>query len=287
MKISIKKLKKIIHNTIQRTINESNIGANENILSYWDLTKLTQKQLMFLGMDLRLFLEFQNYDNKIIYNNGHINIDENVERKTKDVEYVKNYLFKNLGLKEWQFNERQGANNVQLIMLVGDVEMNIDIITKTMETMGWFQSYITKPQNINGISIRCIAFDPIFQDKIKDEVRDKWNYLYHLTPSENIESILLNGIIPSSKNKLFHYPNRVYLLKPTVTHNEVVSLTKRLASQCTNQNGRYALFQIDLNKTPKNVEFSYDPRYQNGVYTYQKIPKNAIIDYITIDLNSN
>lgn len=91
MKISIKKLKEIIRNTIQCTINESNIAANENILSYWDLAKLTQKQLMFLGMDLRLFLEFQNYDNKIIYNNGYINIDENVERKTKDVEYVKKY----------------------------------------------------------------------------------------------------------------------------------------------------------------------------------------------------
>lgn len=287
MKISNKKLKEIIHNIIQRTINKSNIGANENILSYWDLTKLTQKQLMFLGMDLRLFLEFQNYDNKIIYNNGHINIDENLERKTKDVEYVKKYLFKNLGLKDWQFSERQGANDVQLIMLVGDIGMNIDIITKAMETMGWFQSYITKSQNINGINIRCIAFDPIYQDKINDEVRDGWNYLYHLTPSENIESILLNGIIPSSKNKLFHYPNRVYLLKPTVTHNEVVNLAKRLASQYSKQNGQYALFQIDLNKTHNSVDFSYDPRYQNGVYTYQKIPKDAIIDYITIDLNSN
>jgi hypothetical protein len=287
MKISIKKLKEIIRDTIQHTINESNIATNENILSYWDLAKLTQKQLMFLGMDLRLFLEFQNYDNKIFYNNGRINIDENVERKTKNVEYVKNYLFKNLGLKDWQFSERQGTNDVQLIMLVGDVGMNIDIITKAMETMGWFQSYITKPQKINGINVRCIAFDPIYQDKIKDEVRDEWNYLYHLTPSENIESVLSNGIIPSSKNKLFHYPNRVYLLKPTVTHNEVVSLAKRLASQCSIQNGRYALFQIDLNKAPKNVDFSYDPRHQNGVYTYQQIPKDAIIDYITIDLSNN
>ena len=196
-------------------------------------------------------------------------------------------MFKNLGLKDWQFSERQGANDVQLIMLLGDVGMNIDIITKAMETMGWFQSYITKPQNINGISVRCVAFDPTYQDKIKDEVRGEWNFLYHLTPSENIESILLNGIIPSSKNKLFHYPNRVYLLKPTVSHNEVVNLVKRLSSQSGKQNEQYALFQIDLNKTPKNVEFSYDPRYQNSVYTYQKIPKDAIVEYITIDLSDN
>lgn len=76
-------------------------------------------------------------------------------------------------------------------------------------------------------------------------------------------------------------------MKPTVSHNEVVNLVKRLSSQSGKQNEQYALFQIDLNKTPKNVEFSYDPRYQNGVYTYQKIPKDAIVEYITIDLSDN
>jgi len=40
--------------------------------------------------------------------------------------------------------------------------------------------------------------------------------------------------------------------------------------------GKYALLNVDTTKIPYKIDFFYDPRYEHGYYTKQKICKEAI-----------
>lgn len=105
---------------------------------------------------------------------------------------------------------------------------------------------------------------------------------YHLTLSKNLPSILSNGIVPGSNDRIgFHgYRNRIYLFK----HNPKdvdVDMVMRLVT-----NGNWTVSEKDLDtniallkvklNTDKNTPY-VDPEYSTyGIYIEQPIPASDI-----------
>lgn len=201
------------------------------------------------------------------------------EQKEKD-EYtiIKETLIPKFGFKGWQIVKTNGYNNIDLILVSCNADKDENLVIKEMNRMGWFDSYILPPKVVNSTVVRQISFEPFTQKEI-NSLMGKWNYLYHLSPLCNEESILNKGLLPFSKNNKLKYPKRVYLIKPTVTQREILSFTKKLlnAKSFGKQRECYRLFKVDLNKIPKNISFYYDARYEFGIYTEDIIPKEAII----------
>ena len=102
--------------------------------------------------------------------------------------------------------------------------------------------------------------------------------MYHISPFVNKDSILKNGLIPTSRNNKFDYPPRVHLLMPSLSDNQLRNIARQLydADNNPDNDGTYCLFQIDVNKLPIDIDFYFDGRYEKGVYTKQIIPRDAI-----------
>lgn len=282
--INEKRLREMVRNVIKEELNNEDFKIN--ISDFWELNSLTKEQLMQLSLDFRLFLSFPDFNDNLYYDDEQdkITLYEQAENVTKSYSQVKNYLMRRLGMQDWMIQQTKGCNGFRLIILVSNIGVNPKILVKVMENLGWFNSRISPPKRVNGITIECMSFDPMYQKPLTNDIRSRWNWLYHISPIENKESILQKGLIPSSKNKIFKYPNRIYLLKPSITQKEMETATNKL--WCANgkpNNGIYTVFKIILKKVPNEVEFYNDPRFSKGVFCNNAIPNKAIVAIGEID----
>ena len=225
-----------------------------NIEDYWDIDSYSEEQIRSIYTDLSVFIYGNNFGEPLQMFNGKLKVYESSTEHTLPYKEVKEELKKSLHFLDWQIREESGANGIKLILLYSDIGENVNIIIEKMKLMGWSKSYITPVRIINGVPIRAISFDPIYQDSIKDIIR-KWRYLYHISPFVNKDSILKNGLIPTSRN-----------------------IARQLydADNNPDNDGTYCLFQIDVNKLPIDIDFYFDGRYEKGVYTKQIIPRDSI-----------
>lgn len=272
-----KRIEGIVSKFVKNYLEEEK-NKSFSIDDYWDLPSLSDEQIQSLYTDLLVFVCGNAYGDKLQCVDNKVEVFEAIEKHTCDYNEVKQELKTKFDFQDWQIKEEHGANNIKLVLLFSPVNQNSQIIIKEMEILGWTKSYITPVSFVKGIPVIAISFGPLYQPSIKDTVR-QWTFLLHLTPLYNKESILRNGLIPSSQNSRFDYPPRLHFLKPTIPITEFENI-KRQLSQANNNlrnNGEYCLFRIDLSKVPDNVEFYFDPRYEYGIYTKQAIPSNAII----------
>lgn len=92
-------------------------------------------------------------------------------------------------------------------------------------------------------------------------------FLYHVTLKSNQSKIERIGLVPKSKNKRANHNDRIYL-----GFDEII--TKNLSYQFK-EKGAYILLRIDTNGL--NIKIYDDPDFtENGVYTYDNIPKSNI-----------
>jgi hypothetical protein len=284
------RLKEYIKKEVLKILQEHKEGTNKEIIpfrieDFWELSSLTKEQIQSLNTDLSVFVYGNGYGEAMQYINGELVIRESAENRTHTFEEVKKELKTKLNFQDWQIKEQQGSNNIKLILLFSIISQNPQIVVSEMETLGWSKSYMTPQAIIRGIPIVAISFDPLYQPSIKSTVR-QWKYILHLSPWYNKDSILKNGLIPSSKNSFFKYPPRLYLLKPTIPQMELHRIGKRLSETNTNpsNNGDYCLFQINLDNVPEDTDFYFDPRYKYGIYTRQTIQTDAITYLYTINM---
>lgn len=274
-----RQLKNIIKEAIKHTLKEIKQN-NDNafkIEDYIDLNSLSDEQLQSANTDLSIFLYGNGLGESIQIIDGKIKIYETSNNYTLPYEEVKEELKKKFKLDDWQIIDDIGANKVKLILVYSDIGNNSKILIEKMKLIGWYKSYITPSRLIRGIPFRAISFDPIYQESINELVRS-WRFLYHISPIANKESISKNGLIPSSQNKKFDYPPKVHLLKPWHSDKQLLGVARQLyaADNSQSNDGTYCLFQVAINKIPEEVEFYFDPRYEDGVYTKQTIPSQAI-----------
>lgn len=281
-----KHIRKIVNETLSNAL-KNKAKESLRIEDYWNLSKLTDKQWKKLNVDLSLFLCGKGIGEPLRFEDGKVKVTESFEKYTLPYNEVKIKLENELFFDDWQIIEQNGCNGIKVILLLSDIGKNLDIVIAKMKTLGWFKVAISPIANYNGIPVRAVSFDPMYQETIKDTVR-KWRYLFHLSPLYNKESILQKGLIPTSQNLYFDYPPRVYLLKPTTSQVEMKNFAKELSRKNSNpnNNGNYCLFQADLDFVPSDIDFYFDPRYEYGVFTEQPLPRNAIQWLFTMNVNN-
>lgn len=175
----------------------------------------------------------------------------------------------------------KNGNNIIVININAKPKLT-DTIIRAMNLYGWF---LTRPKNNEitwGRNVK-LQFEPKYNTDVGNEIRTTEKYLLHLTQSKNIEKIKLKGIVPSTKNRKFAYPERIYLLRGSTPYPTIYNLTSKLAA-VYNQGKEetvldYSIIRILLSEVPANVRFCIDPNFSEyGIYTMDNIPPAAIID---------
>lgn len=100
------------------------------------------------------------------------------------------------------------------------------------------------------------------------QLKQKVQYLYHVTDKKNLDNIFKKGIKTKAKTVSSGYMNNeriyLYLNKPDKYEKMVTSSVEPV------------ILKIDLNKINPETKFYFDPRINNAFYTYEPIFPNAI-----------
>lgn len=179
----------------------------------------------------------------------------------------------------WQFMVTQISNNIEIALLIPDYNQNIPTIISDMNKNGYFKGY-ERSVLINNLPYKELRFEPLYQESERNTVINM-GVIFHSTHKNNIHGILQNGLIPDSKNPKFTYPKRVYFSKFTSDIRKICDITLQLANVNHKNVLDYCIITIDTKKIPDNVDFYFDPIYENGIFTNDIIPTESIMSIKT------
>ena len=246
-----------------------NIGVED----LFDINSLSREDVLSMATDLRVYLMGNGFDSDLTVD-GDLIIKEGVG-DVMGIGGLRKELGK-LGFKQWQIKSEVRSNRVRTVILYADIEKNTEIIKNKMLGYGWTVAYVSGVMVKEGIPLRVMGFDPKEQRSVTKEAR-KYLSLYHWTPIENVQSILVNGLEPRSENDLYSYPPKVHLLKGDINRGECCKVGWALFNRNKkNKDGRYGLIRVNMSKVPDGVEFYGDPRFNNGYFTKDMIPPEAL-----------
>lgn len=194
---------------------------------------------------------------------------------TYDIETVAKYLrkrYKENAIVKIVDNE----NGVKVFdIVVGDLDVNQNIVDKDMSLCGYFPSVVEKsPKTFS----RLIRYEPRHQSKVNEKVQET-RFLYHFTQSNKVSKILKNGLESRTNNKYFTYPDRIYLMlyEPTLSDIKQMRREFERASYIDGKEvyrGEYCLLRVDCKGITN--DFFYDPNALDCVYTKENIPQDRI-----------
>lgn len=104
------------------------------------------------------------------------------------------------------------------------------------------------------------------------QLRNVTSEIYHITTIDLKKKIEREGLVPKeSKTPGFNNEDRLYFMleKPTPDDISAFSSMKQFDKPCI-------VVGVDLGKLPSGQSFFFDPRWQNSIFTFEPIPKNAI-----------
>ena len=179
----------------------------------------------------------------------------------------------------WQFVVTQISNNIEIALLIPDYNQNIPTIISDMNKNGYFKGY-ERSVLINNLPYKELRFEPLYQESERNTIINM-GMIFHSTYKNNIPNILQNGLIPDSKNPKFTYPKRVYFSKFTSDIRKICDITVQLANVNHKNVLDYCIITIDTKKIPDNVDFYFDPIYENGIFTNDIIPTECIMSVKT------
>lgn len=179
----------------------------------------------------------------------------------------------------WQFVVTQISNNIEIALLIPDYNQNIPTIISDMNKNGYFKGY-ERSVLINNLPYKELRFEPLYQESERNTVINM-GMIFHSTYKNNIPNILQNGLIPDSKNPKFTYSKRVYFSKFTSDIRKICDITVQLANVNHKNVLDYCIITIDTKKIPDNVDFYFDPIYENGIFTNDIIPTECIMSVKT------
>lgn len=203
---------------------------------------------------------------------------------------VKEIITTTFPISEKQFKIEKGNHGLYAAVLVSIIDNNIDIIEKSMNTLGFFRS---KPTDKNLLIDRKnrqwidMRFEPSKPDDITDTIREESDIVYHAAPIIFKEKILKDGLTVSNSNPEYQYSEeRVFLAEGTSAEDDLQALVNSLYDQAKkkkieNLTTLYAIFAIDLKKLDKNIRFYYDINEPKGIYAIKSIP-SSVITYLRV-----
>lgn len=251
---------------------DSNRGPIK-ISDYFDISSISEEDIKSITNDMRAFLQGRGFGNAIFWNGDNVITEES--QKTLSFDKLHKELIQ-LGFQPWQVVSKIYANGIKVAVLYADIAKNTDVIIKEMLSYGWTKAHISAPMVLYGVVCRVMDFDPIEQPSITNNVHE-YEYIYHSTPSKNIDSIMKNGIEARSDNDYLDYPPRAHYMKGSIGKNEAALFTWQLFNtNKTYMDGDYAILRIRMNSVPETVEFYGDPRYPTGIFTKETILPKAL-----------
>lgn len=268
-----------IKNIVLKVIKEV---VNQKIL--FDISKISKEQSDKQYVNFKTIMVPDNYGSIFFKDEDNKYILDEIE-KSLPLSEVKEIIVKRFDLEDWQFRIISHANNIEIALLIPHIDTNKEILEDDMMQLGYFLG-TTLPIVMNGKNWLQMQFEPIYQDDKTNELKNG-DYLFHITPKYNLESIKQQGILPKSENSLFNYPPRIYLLKSDVTPTEFIDFIKKLNARNKNplNTGEYCILRISTRKLPENVQLFLDPNYEKGCWTNNKIPYKCINGIIEYNIN--
>lgn len=192
----------------------------------------------------------------------------------KTAEYVKKYF----ELNDSQVLIVKNYNNIQCIqVIIPNVNNNVKMVVGGLKMCGYFLSY-PKLENLKENEWQILQFEPIHQNDITKELKEKEDVLYHITPSYNYKKIKHIGLSPKTKNNLFDYPDRIYFTRGSAGINKIITIGWALCDKNNSKGneGKYSIIEVDLNNISNNVTFYYDPNFEYGVYSTDNIHPSSL-----------
>ena len=128
------------------------------------------------------------------------------------------------------------------------------------------------------------VWEPTHIENCNQEIREKNNFLLHVTPMYNLKKILKFGLFAKSKNGKFGYPPRVYFFGEHTHMANIEYLIMQLSKDNENvkeyAKWKYALLKIDLSKVDDRVDFFKDNDCKGAYFSTEGIDPKAI-SYVT------
>jgi hypothetical protein len=166
-------------------------------------------------------------------------------------------------------------------------EQNIEMINNYIYNLGYFPSTYKVTLNNRMVNdfknIKNIKFNNIQSIEINYEAKysdglykndiicpDK---LYHLTYSDNWNSIIKKGIYPRSKKRLSVHPDRIYLFDNINDYKSLLNNLK-ISDGMNSIYKKYDLLEID--SSDDKFILHTDPNYRMGYFTYDNISPKLI-----------
>ena len=175
--------------------------------------------------------------------------------------------------------KKEYYNLIAIYIIVSQVGINSKLIEDDMLKLGYFLGDCSPEQTIDGMTYKVLRFEPLskMQDDVTNAIKERFEYLYHWTPSSNVMDIARNGLLPMSKNSKFKYPPRIYLIACN-DNNLIDRLGEALASHNIDEGneGYYTLLSVSTKAIDKDIRLFKDPISEIGLYTEQAIPSEAI-----------
>lgn len=279
-------ISKIVKDSIKKVLFESK--SQKEILdieSVFHFSSIPVEELEKQYVDLSHVVSESGYGGKFLGYRRRIIAED--ATKTLSIDETRRQIQKKFKLKDWQFATEDGDNGLSFIILYPGIFRNTKVIQKAMNACGW--SMAKKGTIVKDKMLwKSMSFDPLFQDDVSAEAK-KFKYAFHWSPMRNYDSIMRDGLVPKSQNKLFKYPDRIHLIKGNTTKNELFYIGAQLyeMNKGLKNNGKYVLFTIDMSKCPKDMEVYYDPRYEYGYYVDKQIPISAITPWFAYDFKND
>jgi len=166
-------------------------------------------------------------------------------------------------------------------------ESNIEMINNYIYNLGYFPSTYIVILN-NGMTnrfkyLKDIVFKNISSIEINYEAKYSDglykndiicpNKLYHLTYSDNWDSIIKKGIYPKSKKRLSVHPDRIYLFDNISDYKSLLNNLK-LSDSINSIKKNYDLLEVD--SSDDKFILHTDPNYRMGYFTYDSISPKLI-----------
>lgn len=253
---------------------KESLNKNEPIV--FDLKQIGYEKLKELD-NFKLTYCWDSFENHIAKNGNGEYLFEKVFDLLPSDEVVRQIL-NNYQLNDWQIKKVEMYHNISVYILISTKTTKKDEITNDMDRMGYFKAS-EKDIVYGDMRLLQIKFEPKTQNDETDKIKSIFDFMYHLSPSYNEESILKEGLLPKSSDSQFlSHPNRVYLMNGDVGEHNIITLGRHLCEQNKNtmNDGSYTLFQVNLQGLPENVRFYKDPNAIIGAFTETVIPPTFI-----------
>ena len=203
--------------------------------------------------------------------------------KSYDVNKLVNILNKRFRQQEYiiTFVEQ---NKFGVIILNTSI---VDTFEDLCFVCGWYCAIKKRCQH--GIQLQI---EKKFQNKFitVSELVNQCNcrYLHHITLRHNLKHIEKKGLLPSSKNDQFKYPDRIYFLITNDFRDVVATATMLSINREDDSDQNYIDIIIDLNKINPDIKFYLDPNIEenDSLYTMDNITPQAIDNVIGVPIMS-